>query len=241
MADSEGWGVGNGCNGKLHLILQYIDQGLKRNLLSILTNMNSGFYTIHQMFLNQRYEVESSTFRSLAHQPKKADNHKLQFDGSGYIFTNIIEPKTRLIIFGAGIDVKPLISLASACDFHVILIDPRPLLCNERNILGAHQYVTTNLEDAIWDLDIKRNDFIVLMTHHFLNDKKIVQELMRKELDYIGIMGTKERSKKLFGSSIPDNVYTPVGLSIGAEGPDEIAVSIMGELIKIRSEKRLPH
>ncbi|PQD95281.1 xanthine dehydrogenase [Pradoshia eiseniae] len=241
MADSEGWGVGNGCNGTLHLILQYIDEELKRNLLSILTNMNRGLYTIHRMFLNERYEVDYSTFRSSAHQPKIADNHKLQFDGSGYIFTNIIEPKTRLIIFGAGVDVKPLVSMASACGFHVILVDSRPLLCNERNIPGAHQYVTINLKDAIQDLDIKRNDFVVLMTHHFLNDKKIVQELLRKEIDYIGIMGTKERSKKLFGTSIPDNVYTPIGLSIGAEGPNEIAVSIMGELIKIRYEKRLPN
>ena len=76
------------------------------------------------------------------------------------------------------------------------------------------------------------------MTHHFLHDKNILQKLIGQSLDYIGIMGTKERSKKLLDSNIPSNVYTPVGLSIGAEGPYEIAVSILAELIHIRNEKR---
>ena len=238
MADAEGWGIGNGCNGILYLTLEYIDEELKQRLTEILANLNDGLYTIHQKYLNGQYELEQTVFKAFKHQPEAFQEQKLLPNGSGYVFTHMIEPKTRLIIFGAGIDARPLVDMARHCDFHVILIDSRVSLCNKQNIPGADQYITAHPLEAIKKINLKRNDYIVLMTHHFLHDKNILQKLIGQSLDYIGIMGTKERSKKLLDSNIPSNVYTPVGLSIGAEGPYEIAVSILAELIHIRNEKR---
>lgn len=240
MADSDDWGVGNGCNGTLYLILEYIDEGLKQKLLSILDDMNSGLHIIHQKIFNKKYEFMHSVFDSLHHQPNDSNDRKLIPHESGYVFTHMIVPKNRLIIFGAGIDVKPLVVMAGSCDFHVILIDSNPLICNEQNIPGADQYMVASPPyAAIRELEIQKNDFIVIMTHHYLKDKNILQKLKGKVVDYIGIMGTKKRTKKLLDSNIADNHYSPIGLDIGAEGPYEIAVSIMAELIKIRNEKRM--
>ena len=239
MADSEGWGVGNGCNGILYLTLEYIDAELKRKLISILADLYAGLYVIHQKNLNAQYEIKQTNFTISNDPPEVFQEQKLLLNGSEYVFIHIVEPRARLMIFGAGIDARPLVEMACSCDFHVMLIDPRSSLCNKHNIPGADEYIIAAPDEAMKIIKLKSTDYIVLMTHHFLQDKQIMKHLIGESLNYIGIMGTKERSEKLLGTNVPSDVHTPVGLPIGAKGPYEIAVSIVAELIKVRNEKRV--
>ena len=73
------------------------------------------------------------------------------------------------------------------------------------------------------------------MTHDFQRDKKIVDSLIKVPLFYFGILGSKNRTERLIGGEIPNWIHSPVGLSIGADGPTEIAVSIIAEMISMKS------
>ena len=75
------------------------------------------------------------------------------------------------------------------------------------------------------------------MTHDFQLDVKLVQRLRDRQLLYLGILGSKKRTERLLGGEIPNWIHSPVGLSIGADGPEEIAVSIVAELIAVRRGK----
>jgi len=82
---------------------------------------------------------------------------------------------------------------------------------------------------------ISSDDSIVIMTHHFERDKELLQFVMRHSLQYLGILGPKHRTERLLESdSWPDWIHSPAGLPIGAQGPDEIAVSIVADIIRTR-------
>ncbi|MED0715627.1 XdhC family protein [Aeribacillus composti] len=89
--------------------------------------------------------------------------------------------------------------------------------------------------EAATKISFSPRDFVVLLTHQFQQDQELLKLLLQQNLRYIGVIGSKERTKRLLGDQeIPRNVHSPVGLSIGAEGPEEIAISILAELIQLK-------
>ncbi|WP_409304146.1 XdhC family protein [Peribacillus sp. SCS-155] len=150
------------------------------------------------------------------------------------------EPKPRLIIFGAGLDAMPIVKIASHTGFSVTVSDWRPALCNDHNFPEADQLIVGFPHETIPMLDLTSRDSVLLLTHHFQRDKELLAYLMRKELAYLGVLGPRTRTQRLLeGKAIPSLIHSPVGLAIGAEGPAEIAVSIVAELIKNQRRKHL--
>ena len=89
------------------------------------------------------------------------------------------------------------------------------------------------------DNRIPPDSFVLIMTHSFEQDRCILRELRHAPLRYLGILGSRSRTERLSAPDpLPDGLHAPVGLDIGAEGPEEIAVSIMAEIIKRRSRRR---
>lgn len=75
-------------------------------------------------------------------------------------------------------------------------------------------------------------DYAIVMSHNFRRDQQLVRLLSERQLCYLGILGSKNRTERLLkGGPVPMEVHSPVGLAIGAEGPEEIAVSILAEII----------
>ncbi|MFD1396793.1 XdhC family protein [Kroppenstedtia eburnea] len=85
------------------------------------------------------------------------------------------------------------------------------------------------------------DEFVVIMTHQFERDRELLHLLRDKKLSYLGILGPRRRTSRLLaGRSLPEGIRSPVGLPIGAEGPEEIAVSILADLIRIRRQAPEP-
>src|SRR5205823_5719978 len=77
-------------------------------------------------------------------------------------------------------------------------------------------------------------DYVDVMSHHYLKDQEFLQLIIRENVNYIGVLGPRLRTKRLlFGEEIPDWLHSPIGLNLSAKGPEEIAVSIVAEMIKI--------
>jgi xanthine dehydrogenase accessory factor len=155
----------------------------------------------------------------------------------------------RLFIFGAGHVGAAIGELAAAVGFDVTVIDDRrELLSGDSTSWAAHRVVADPQRFAV-DLETQPDDFVCLVTRGHRNDSKVLRELINKPLAYLGMIGSKRKrivvQKQLAAEGICaaeefERVYCPMGIDIGAETVEEIAFSIVAELIQVRAERRGP-
>ena len=154
------------------------------------------------------------------------------------VFLEAYRPRDRLIIIGQGgkDDIEDsLAGLGKLCDFQVTVIDHAPSLVNQPDTL------ISDLDFNLHDLNISRGDYVVILTK---GDRDIptLQNLSDAGASYIGLMASRKRAKHDFDelrkAGIDEDflasIHTPIGLDIGAISPQEIAVSIMAEIIRTR-------
>ncbi|RFB13383.1 XdhC/CoxI family protein [Bacillus sp. HNG] len=241
------WGQEIGCGGVIYILLEMVNESLKENLKRVRDQLKSGIRVLHVIKFSSNFTVEFSGCRT--------ENGELIGDKrvgtlvnskwptksgfSNLVYYHTYTPRKRLIIFGVGPDVKPLVELAAQTGFSVIVCDWRESLCNRDYFLKADDFIIGFPNEIFQKLTFTHEDFVVIMTHNLKRDKEIVSFLLKKPLRYVGILGSKHRINLLFGqSSKPSWVSAPVGLSIGAEGATEIAISILAEMILVmRREK----
>ncbi|WP_445491336.1 XdhC family protein [Niallia sp. 03133] len=148
----------------------------------------------------------------------------------------LYKPKELLYIFGAGPDAEPLVKLASQADFSVAVIDPRSARCCEEYFPDADFRYVEHAETFFQKRQIPNQAYVLIMTHSFSRDQEILQHIAQSSLKYIGVLGPKRRTEKLVvDKNLLPFIHSPIGLAIGAEGPDEISISIVAELIKKRN------
>jgi xanthine dehydrogenase accessory factor len=151
----------------------------------------------------------------------------------------LFKPKEPLYIFGAGPDIRLLAELVSQLDFSVRLIDPRNERFENGHFSNVDQQIIEFPHLFLQNNAIPANSFVLIMTHHFQWDQNVLPYFIKKPPQYLGILGSKKRTERLFHDTpIPEWVHSPVGMDIGAEGPEEIAISICAELIKFRNANR---
>ncbi|WP_127607892.1 XdhC family protein [Paenibacillus validus] len=149
-------------------------------------------------------------------------------------FRLLCEPKPRLLIFGAGADAEPLAALAAASGFRVVVADWRESLCCPGHFPGCGTFVGSPVE-AVERLGVSESDYVVVMSHHPGRDRQCLQALWPRAARYVGVLGSKARTRRLLeGMNPPPWLHWPIGLAIGAVGPQEIAVSVVAELIAVR-------
>src|SRR5699024_10258904 len=226
-----GWGRGAGCNGKVHILLEKVTEAMRSNILKVYTNLQRGFNVIAIKNLalvpgsiDTTYRVNDANNLQTRNIPSKKLNRIV--NGKFYHF---MKAKPRLIIFGAGEDVEPLVKLANLTGFSVFMWDWRPeMLCKKR-------FPNVNFVHHIDSFQINKHDYAIIMTHDFQKDKQLLQLLMTNQLKYLGVLGPSRRTSRLLnGKEVPPFIKSPVGLSIGSEGPNEISVSIIAELIQVK-------
>jgi len=156
------------------------------------------------------------------------------------VFLELIQPSVRLILFGAGFDARPVSHLARSLGWEVQVTDEciahiAPVFFPEANKLSL-----CNREFIDRDFDITPFTACVLMSHNYAYDRDVLQKLLDKDTPYIGILGPRKRFDKMLdefrekGIELSEaqlqKIHSPIGLDIGAEAPDEIAVSIVAEV-----------
>jgi len=159
----------------------------------------------------------------------------------------LIEPPTtvvRLLILGAGHIALPLATMAKILGYEVTVVDDRPSFANSVRFSTADTVICNDFEHAIEGITINAQTFVVIITRGHRYDKVCLQKVIHQPASYIGMIGSRKRVKALIAeleeegvpSELLQKLYSPIGLKIGAETPEEIAVSILGELIKVQRE-----
>jgi xanthine dehydrogenase accessory factor len=169
--------------------------------------------------------------------------HKYQFStGCIEVFIEVIQPPTPLIIFGAGRDAIPVVQFAKALGWQVTVVDGRANEATRDRFLMADNVILTRREIINKQIELDKDTVAVVMTHNYFDDLEILKMLLPSSVKYIGILGAKHRTQEILGKihhsqEQLDKLYFPVGLDIGAETPQEIALAIITEIQAVLSNR----
>jgi len=158
------------------------------------------------------------------------------------MFIDVIEPKHRLILIGAGHVAWSLAKLADIVGFSLAVVDDNEKLANRERFPMA-EVITGNFNEILDKLEVGPRDFVVIVHGEPEHDYLALEKIIKRRPAYIGLLGSKAKAatlvKRLKEAGISDEdfkpLHAPLGLDIGAQTPEEIAVSILAEII---NEKR---
>ena len=195
--------------------------------------------------LKNSAELKKSAREFLA-RDVSAETRELTIGENIYeIFYENINPPLNLMIFGAGYDALPLIDFAKEIGWRVTAIDHRAAFANEQRLTEADEIIVSSSEDLSDDLFADENSAAVIMTHNYERDRNILRRLLRSKCVYVGALGPKPRTERLLeeiGENFSDEelskLYAPVGLDIGADTPESIALAIAAEIQTVIRKRR---
>ncbi len=161
-------------------------------------------------------------------------------------FYELLEPAVSLVVVGAGNDVLPLVSMATILGWQTTVIDGRATHASAQRFPNVHKLIVEKPSEVIKQLVTDNRTVFVLMTHNYNYDLAILKLLLQVESAYIGTLGPKKRMECMLadlqeeGVTITDTVkakiYGPTGLDIGAESPEEIALSVLAEIKAVMAQ-----
>jgi xanthine dehydrogenase accessory factor len=161
--------------------------------------------------------------------------------GEMTVFIEAVIPAPRLFVYGAGYIAKPLAALAARCGFQVTVIDERAEWLTPERFPSAR---IEPREPVAWTraMRFRASDFVVIVTHDHALDQRLVEALLRAPFGFLGMVGSIPKQRKFalrlrargFSDEEIARLHTPLGLAIGADTPDEIAVSAVAQLIAAR-------
>lgn len=163
----------------------------------------------------------------------------------------LVDPMRKLktlYLFGAGHVAVPTAHIAAMVGFRVVAIDDRPEYASVERFPDARGVIVTgDFAHAVEDVPINEDSYIVIITRGHQYDREVLQQALKTKAGYIGMISSRRKRETIYAAlrktgveqSALDAVHSPIGLNIGGETPEEIAVSIVAELISVRSGNSL--
>jgi xanthine dehydrogenase accessory factor len=163
--------------------------------------------------------------------------------GGMSVFLEPLLPAPQLIIFGAGHIGSALSHIGTLLDFRVTVVDNRPEFASRELLTSADTVIAENYQQAIDALIITDNTYMVILTHKHAHDYEVLEQLIHKQFRYLGMIGSKTKvatvlqqlRAKGVSEDIIKKIHSPIGISIGAHTPAEIAISIAAEIVAVRN------
>lgn len=152
----------------------------------------------------------------------------------------------KLVICGAGHVSVALIKIGRLLGFEIIVIEDREEFANRAKEVGADRVYCEEFGPGLRNLDSDYDTYYVIVTRGHQWDRLCIREILKKPYAYVGLMGSKRRvgfvlqdiKEEGFNKEQVDGIYTPIGININSETPEEIAISILGEIISVKNTKK---
>jgi xanthine dehydrogenase accessory factor len=165
-----------------------------------------------------------------------------EFENAYQILLEVIEAPATLLVVGAGHIGRSLAKIGAEVGFSVAVLDDRPDYASPELIPEADRVICADFEEALHEFPINENTYIVMVTRGHKQDELSLRATLTSRAAYVGMIGSRRRTgavlQHLADEGYPqgalERVHTPIGLDIGAETPEEIAVSIIAEIIMVR-------
>ena len=164
--------------------------------------------------------------------------------GDVSIYTEIIGREKKLVVCGGGHVSMPIIAIGKMIGFHVICLEDRPMFADNARRAGADEVLCNAFDKSLESIPGDGDTFFVIVTRGHKFDEVCLRSIAKKRHAYIGLMGSRRRVRMVmdrlvedgYDKEVLDNVFTPIGLNIGGETPEEIAVSVMAEIIQVKNK-----
>ena len=162
-------------------------------------------------------------------------------------FIEFIPPVISVVIIGAGNDIFPLVDMAEILGWETRIVDGRPGYASRDRFAKSCQVLVSKPEFVLDQIPVDQYTVFLLMTHNYNYDLAMLKHLLNKNLMYLGILGPKKKTERMMGDLAEKGIhptkqqlsfiFNPVGLDIGAETAEEIALSIIAEIKAVYSGK----
>jgi len=263
LADDSLWGLGMGCSGAIDVRIERLDEldrdETMRAWLSVLERGEAAALVTSLSGESERLLVRAGgeclgrlgdpaieqealarARRRLGAPFPESGPERI---GSSEMFFEISAPAPALVVFGAGPDAAPVAHQAWALGFSVTMVDVRAAYLTRDRFPNA-KLVAAHFGQFATAVPLAPGSFVLVMNHHLERDEESLRYALDSDAAYIGVLGPRSRYQKLLtglaargytpAASRLARVRSPVGLSIGAETPGEVAVSILSEMLAVR-------
>lgn len=223
-------------------------------VVSVIKGNYNGKKIIGQKLLKYKEEVfmEDDNLidfwnKILSHIDFGKGTYILKLESEIELFIEQLIGNPDLVICGGGHIALPLCKMGKILEFNTTVIDSRKEYANKGRFPMANNVICEAFEVAFDKIKFNKNTYFVIVTSGHKDDRRCLENILRKESAYIGMIGSKAKVAFVKNSMIEngylkeelEKVYTPIGLKIGAKTPAEIAVSILGEIIQVKNEKEI--
>lgn len=251
------WGMGAGCNGSLQVWLQPFDPFLKREQAQAMldhferrvngqksfwsgTILESNFSS-HPVGTILEWEISSP-----ANSSKNQIQQLILEEGAVEAFVEFIDPRIHLLVFGAGADAVPVVQAGKLLKWKVSLVDHRENWLQSKSFEICDELLLVPRE-GYHEVPLTPYTYAVIMTHQYDLDQKLIRELVPAPIPYLGLLGPRKRLQRIlqelgevgteFSADELAKLHSPIGLDIGAESPEEIALSIVAEVMCSKNQR----
>jgi xanthine dehydrogenase accessory factor len=167
----------------------------------------------------------------------------VEIEGSR-VFIDVLVPPPRLLVVGAGDDAMPLVAYASDVGFRVSVVDHRESLLTSERFPAAFERTCVTHGQPFDSSRIAPTTYAVVMTHSLARDRGWVERLLATDVRYIGVLGPRVRTRDMLdilGADGDARIFGPAGLDVGADGPEQVALSIVAELLACHRRRGAGH
>ena len=256
------FGTGLGCNGVIDVFIEPVADQLRKSLIHAVescqrTRMAGAFATgidgpAKHAFLTGKGWTENAAVLPLLEDLPPGNEKAVLISGqiggtAARVFVQPLLPPIQLVAFGGWLDVIPLVRLAREIGFKVVVVDSRQRQSSLRFFREADAVLLCSPGEALTRIRFDQRTVAVLMNHNFERDQEALAALTQISTPFLGMLGPKRRQQRILDNLRSDGVpvsdeferhlHGPVGLDIGAETPEEIALSILAEILAVLNER----
>ena len=236
------WGLGLGCNGSVDIFVQ---PATERRTLEVLRKIRERLEKASAFAVSTVVDGPTDVGHSMVFDVgTRGARSRVEVDGSRTIFTEVLSPPPELIVCGAGDGARPLVAYASEAGFTVTVADHRPAFLTPERFPSARRLLHLRPESDVEAIAVDARTLVVIMTHSFGYDRDWLKTFLKTGVSYIGLLGPRARADEILGqldAAADSRVFAPVGLNVGADGPEQIAISIISELLAVIARQQPGH
>ena len=233
------------CSGRSKLFFQYINKDKKVFFTKILKLLKKDkkiciVTNIKSNSMNLLEEKDDKIFF------KKQIISKSVFFENEFLFFDLIVPTNKIFIFGAGYVGKAIYDFINKLDFDVYVFDDRKKFANKKRFPLAKKIIVNSFEKIFNIYNFDLYSYIIVVTRGHQYDAVCLRNILNKKYFYLGCIGSKNKIKTInepllkegFSKDKIKNIFAPIGIDIKAETPEEIAISIISQIILIKNSRK---
>ncbi|MBQ6431793.1 MAG: XdhC family protein [Oscillospiraceae bacterium] len=240
--------IGMICGGNVTVYYQLLTQAelpkLYQMRKALQTDANSWLYLLIKDDCVEKFEIVDA--EEAKNQPELYTYRAVYQKGEPTVYVEPLVRAGRVYVFGGGHVGQALVPVLANVGFRVTLFDNRKELADRAHFPAAEQVILGDYEHISAQVTLTENDYVVIMTPGHQSDYALLEQVLRYKTKYVGCIGSRHKIARtqqlLREAGISEeaiaSVHSPIGLTIGAETPAEIAIAIAAEMIQCRAETR---